>query len=131
MSTPEQVLRSEAIRRRLQGERRRDICRDLERSTRWFNKWWAVFQRDPHTDFSARSRAPLRVATTTAPEITSLVMTLRHRFEAAPYGLIGARAIQGELQELGIQPLPSEATIQRILAHQALTHPVGAATSVA
>ena len=131
MSIPEQALRGEAIRRRLKGERRKDICRDLERSTRWFNKWWTVFQRDPHTDFSDQSRAPRRRAAMTPPAVTSVVIALRHRFEAAPYGLIGARAIQGELRALGIQPLPSEATIQRILARQALTHPVGAATNAA
>jgi hypothetical protein len=130
MSTREQTLRNEAIRRRLKGDRRKDICRDLERSTRWFNKWWAVFQRDPHTDFCDRSRAPRRV-TRTAPEIIPLVVTLRHRFEAAPYGLIGTRAIQGQLREWHIRPLPSQTTIQRILARQALTHPVGSATTAA
>src|SRR5262245_37339699 len=36
MSASEQELRCEAIRRRLSGKRRKDICQDLERSTRWF-----------------------------------------------------------------------------------------------
>lgn len=131
MSTQEQALRREAIRRRLNGERRREICRDLERSTRWVNKWWAAFRRDPHTDFRDRSRAPVRVKATTPPELERVVVALRHRFEAAPCGLIGARAIQGQLGELNLQALPSEATIQRILARHALTHPVGAATDAA
>lgn len=131
MSMREQALRREAIRRRLNGERRRDICRDLERSTRWFNKWWAAFRNDPSTDFRDRSRAPLQVRATTTPAIAGLVVVLRHRFEASPYGLIGARAIQGRLAELGVTPVPSEATIQRILARHALTHPVGAATDTA
>lgn len=39
ISPNEQDLRREAIRRRLNGERRKDTCQDLERSTRWFNKW--------------------------------------------------------------------------------------------
>jgi hypothetical protein len=52
MNTNEQDLRREAIRRRLNGERRKDICRDLERSTQWFDKWWSIFDHDPHTDFS-------------------------------------------------------------------------------
>ena len=38
MTTNEQALRREAIRRRLQGERRSDICRDLNRATSWFDK---------------------------------------------------------------------------------------------
>jgi len=129
MSTREQALRREAIRRRLSGERRKEICHDLERSTRWFNKWWAVFQRDPYTEFCDRPRAPLHVVTTFPPEIDPLVVTLRHHLEASPYGLMGARAIQGKLRELKVHPLPSEATIQRILARQGLTHPVGTATA--
>jgi transposase-like protein len=59
MTTNEQDIRREAIRRRLQGERRCDICRDLNRATSWFDKWWAEFRRNPHTDFADRSRAPL------------------------------------------------------------------------
>jgi Homeodomain-like domain-containing protein len=43
MNTNEQALRREAIRRRLSGEQRRDICQDLGRSTRWFYKWWSEF----------------------------------------------------------------------------------------
>src|SRR5919108_200296 len=39
MSTREQTLRREAIRRRLNGEHRRDICRDLERSTHLLRAW--------------------------------------------------------------------------------------------
>lgn len=38
MSASEQEQRCEAIRRCLNGERRKDICQDLERSTRWFDK---------------------------------------------------------------------------------------------
>lgn len=128
MSTTEQELRREAIRRRLAGERRREICGDLERSARWFDKWWAVFQRDPHTDFRAQSRAPLTVPSATSPQIEQMVVTLRQRFEAAELGLIGARAIQGQLSAWHVTPLPSEATIQRILARHGLTHPLGAAT---
>jgi hypothetical protein len=70
MNTNEQDLRREAIRRRLNGERRKDICRDLERSTQWFDKWWSIFDHDPHTDFSDRSRAPV------APHLTVVTLPL-------------------------------------------------------
>ena len=56
--TTEQDMRREAIRRHLLGEKPRDICRDLGRSPRWFDKWWAEYHRNPHTDFADRSRAP-------------------------------------------------------------------------
>ncbi len=45
--TTEQGVRREAIRRHLQGEKPRDICRDLGRSLSWFDKWWAEYQQHP------------------------------------------------------------------------------------
>lgn len=131
MSTSEQELRREAIRRRLNGERRRDICQDLERSTRWFDKWWAEFKSDPQTDFADRSRAPLTVSSMATPALERLVIQVRQAFESANHGLIGARAIWGKLIELKVKPLPSVATIQRILARHGLTPPVGVATETA
>lgn len=131
MSASEQELRREAIRRRLHGERRKDICQDLERSLRWFDKWWSEFRSDPQTDFVDRSRAPLTVSSITTPELERLVIELRRAFESANHGLIGKRAIWGKLIELKVKPLPSEATIQRILARHELTHPLGAATEAA
>jgi transposase-like protein len=56
--TSEQLLRLEAIRRRLQGERRLDICSDLNRSESWFDKWWKEYRHYPKTDFADRSRVP-------------------------------------------------------------------------
>jgi hypothetical protein len=131
MNTSEQALRREAIRRRLSGEQRRDICQDLGRSTRWFDKWWSEFRSDPHTDLADHSRAPLTVWSIATPALEQLVIALRQAFESANHGLIGARAIWGKLIELKVKPLPSEATIQRILARHELTHPVGAATETA
>jgi hypothetical protein len=111
MNTTEQELRCEAIRRRLIRERRKDICQDLERSTRWFDKWWAEFRSDPHNEFADHSRAPLTDSSVVTPELERLVVELRRAFESANHGLIGARAIWGKLIELKVKPLPSEATI--------------------
>lgn len=129
--TTEQVLRREAIRRRLQGEQRCDICRDLERSTSWFDNWWAEYRSDPQTDFADHSRAPHTSPHRTRASVEQAVVTARQTLEAAKtpdtkYGLIGAQAVQGHLEHLGIKPLPSAPTIQRILARHHLTHPIGA-----
>lgn len=122
MSTREQQLRMEAIRRRLNGERRRDICRDLGRSTRWFDKWWAEFRRNPRSDLSDRSRAPICHSRGTTPEFERMVTTVRQAFEAGSHGLIGPRAIREKLMDLNVSPVPSETTIQRILTRHQLTH---------
>src|ERR1043165_4462722 len=120
MNTKEQALRREAIRRPLQGERRRDICRDLNRATSWFDKWWARYRQDPHTDFADRSRAPHHSPQQMPAPVVAAVLAVRQLLEAAAtpttrYGTIGARAIWAHLKELQLSPLPSERTIQRIL----------------
>jgi transposase-like protein len=136
MTTTEQALRREAIRRRVQSECRCDICRALGRSPRWFDKWWAEYQRDPYTDFRDHSRAPHTSPQQLPDAVARAVVEVRHRLAAAAtpatrYGLIGPQAIQGRLQELHIRPLPSVPTIQRILQQNGLTHPVGAGQATA
>lgn len=122
MRLTEQELRREAIRRRLNGEPRIVICRDLGRSPRWFDKWWSVFKGDPLIDFADHSRAPLRRPSKTPAETEALIVQLRKLMESADYGLIGARAIWWQLAELKVNPPPSQRTIQRILARHSLTH---------
>ena len=123
----EQDLRYEAIGRRLQGEPRLDICHDLNRSTAWFDKWWALYRLNPKTDFADRSRAPHSSPHQTSSAVEQAIIGSRRILEAGRttqtrYGFIGHRAIQTELQRIGIKPLPSLATIQRILSRHHLTH---------
>jgi hypothetical protein len=129
--TIEQALRQEAIRRRLEGERRCDICDDLQRSLRWFSKWWAEYQCNPQMDFSERSRAPHRSATQLPEPIELAIVNVRLTLEAADCGLIGRQAIQHELAWLQVKPLPSLTAIQRVLAEHGLTHARGDSTDIA
>ncbi len=134
--TTEQDLRREAIRRRLQGDRPQDICRDLDRSPRWLDKWWAEYRHNPHTDLVDGSRAPHTSPQQTPECVEQAIVIARRTLEAAQtpetkYGLIGAHAIHAHLESLGIQPLPSDSTIQRILARHELTHPIGAGKDTA
>ena len=124
--TPEQLLRREAVRRRVGGEKRSAICDDLGCSPSWFDKWWAEYQANPQTDFADRSRRPHSSATQTPDAIAHAVISARQTLEAAAtpetrYGLIGPRAIQTHLDGLGIEQ-PSESTIQRLLHAAGLTH---------
>ena len=126
----ERDLRREAIRRHLGGEKPRTICETLKRSTRWFDKWWAEYRRNPRTDFTDRSRAPKTCASQTPAKVAQAVVSIRQALELAAtpetqYGLIGPRAIQRQLEGLHIEA-PSLATIQRILQAHGLTHPIGA-----
>ena len=112
MNTNEQVLRREAIRRRLQGERRRDICRDLNRATSWFDKWWAHYRQNPATDFADRSRAPHHSPQQMPAHVVAAVVAVRQLLEAAAtpstrYGLIGARAIWAISRSCSSLPCPA------------------------
>jgi len=133
---PEQALRQEAIRRRLLGESRSMICHALGRSPRWFDKWWREYQDIPLSDLANHSRAPLLSPQATSAGVEDAILQIRHTLEAAAtpetkYGLIGAATIQGELERLHIRPVPSQPTIQRILARHGVTHPVGAGSALA
>lgn len=128
--TNEKAIRVEAIRRRLQGERRVDICRSLERSPGWFSKWWRAYQADPQIELADRSRAPHASPHQLSAPVVQAIVTARRTLEAGQtpetrYGLIGQRAVQGRLRELRVQPLPSLASIQRVLQAAGLTHPLG------
>src|SRR5262249_58016612 len=106
-------------------------CQPDHRSPRRLNKWAREFQRPPDTDFTDHSRAPLRSPRRLTPEVEQVIVATRQALEAGAtpatrYGLLGAPAIWGQLQRLQVEPLPSAATIQRVLAHRGLTHPVGA-----
>src|SRR2546426_3637152 len=132
-TTTEQALRREAIRRRLQGEGRSDICRDLNRSRRWFSTWWAEYRRHPQSDLADHTCVPHTAPHQVPAHIRRAVVAVRQTRDAAAapatrYGLIGHRSVRGELARLGVKPLPSLATIQRILAAQGLTHPRGVAS---
>lgn len=134
--TTEQAVRREAIRRRLQGERRCDICADLNRSPTWFSKWWAAYRHNPRTDFADVSRAPHTSPQAIPQPVIAAVVLVRKALEAGNtvetrYGFIGAASIQTSLDRMGMTPLPSVPTIQRILATHDLTHPLGAGSDTA
>lgn len=138
MSTPtsEQVLRQEAIRRRLRGERRVDICRALGRATSWFDKWWAEYRRDPRSDLADRARTPTTSPTRIPAQVEQVIVSVRQWLEAGAsaetrYGLIGAPTIRTCLEGRVDEPLPSAPAIQRILARHGLTHPRGAGSDSA
>lgn len=126
----EQTRRRVGVQRVLQGDSPSTVCRDLDRSRPWLYKWWDDYQRNPNTDFSDHSRAPQTSPHQTSTEIERAIVAIRQAREAGdtpqtPFGLIGSPTIRFELKRLGFKELPSVSTIQRILAAQGLTHPLG------
>jgi transposase InsO family protein len=121
------MARQRAITLRLSGRPVKHICRALGRTEAWFHKWWRRYLElgaDGLYDLTRARHVVQRIS----PELERAVLSVRRRLQAhaAPatrYSLIGATAILAELKALGIRPLPSLRTIERVLQRNGLTAP--------
>jgi Homeodomain-like domain len=114
MAQAHEQRRQRAIDRSLAGDPIEDICRELACSKSWLYTWR---DRSLATDPSwsaARSRRPRTTPTNTPQRIAQVVVALRQTL--AQHGKdCGAAAIQQALAQQGIEPVPSQRTIYRIL----------------
>ncbi len=120
--------RHRAIQLRLAGKSIPEICNSLRRSQRWFGKWWHRYLESGPDGLFDYTHAAHQVAGRMPPELERTIVTIRRRLEArlhpgARYQLVGASSILAELRSLGVQPLPSERTIERVLQRQGITLP--------
>jgi putative transposase len=113
--------RASAVQRYLAGEDPASICASLGKTTRWLYKWVARHISDDPTWFEDRSRRPLTNPFRTLAEIEKIVEMVR--LNLYNKGLFcGNQAIQWEMIDMEVQPLPSLSTIGRILRRRELTH---------
>jgi transposase InsO family protein len=110
-----------AVQRFLTGEKPAAICASLGRSRAWLYKWVQRFRPEDPAWCQAQSRQPYGHSRRTSAEVEELVKLVRLRLYNT--GLFcGAQAIQWELDDLGVRPLPSVRSINRILSRHGLTH---------
>ena len=124
----ELTARQRAIHRRLAGQPVQYICSVLGRGKAWFCKWWGRYLQAGPEGLYDRTRANHHVAQRIPPELERAILSVRRRLQAhacpaTRYRLIGATAIRAELKALGVQPLPCERTIERVLQRNGLTAP--------
>lgn len=117
----EEKQRILAVRRFLAGEKPESICSSLGRSRPWLYKW--VRRHSDHDDawFSSLSKRPANIANRTPAEIEEIVKLVRLNLYNQDL-FCGAQAILWELEDLGVTPLPSLSTVNRILKRNGLTH---------
>ena len=123
----ELAARHRAITLRVQGRPVKAICAAVGRSEVWFHKWWGRYLQSGPEGLYDLTRARL-VVQRISPELERTILSIRRRLQAhaAPasrYSLTGATAILAELKTLGVRPLPSERTIERVLQRNGLTAP--------
>jgi putative transposase len=120
--------RYRAIALRLAGRPVNAICAAVGRSKFWFHKWWGRYLQAGPPGLYDLTRANHHVAQRIPPELERAILSIRRRLQAPAtpatrYCLTGATTIRAELKALGIRPLPSERTIERVLQRNGLTAP--------
>jgi transposase-like protein len=114
MAKAQAQRRQQAIERYLAGDRIEDICRELACSKSWLYKWRDRYQATEPSWSEEQSRSPRTTPTKTPQHIAQVVAALHHTLAHHGKGC-GAAAIQQALAQQGIEPVPSQRTIYRIL----------------
>jgi IS30 family transposase len=114
-------LRQRAIALYLQGWKKSEIARNMQRSRRWVHRWIGRYDPDtPTVSLQNHSRAPKQMDGVYWERIKKMVLQSREERERGKrakyqYALVSAQAIYYELRELHVSPLPSPRTIHRWL----------------
>lgn len=117
----ERQVRRSAIRRRLRHEQPSAIAATLQRSRQWLNKWWQRFLHQGWAGLKSQSRRPAHLRSVYDAEVRHWIAQARRILQRARVGLIGPEAVQLKLRQWRMRPLPSRATIGRVLREQGLT----------
>jgi putative transposase len=121
MSKNSKHRRKLTVKRFLKGESPSAICTSLGQSRFWLYKWIKRFDPNDPSWCQDRSRRPFSNPHRTPLEIEEIVKMIRLNLYNNDL-FCGAQAISWEMEDLGISPMPSERTINRILSRNDLTH---------
>jgi len=113
MATVHEQRRQRAIDRYLAGDPIEDICRELAGAKSWLYQWRDRYLATAPSWSAARSRHPRTTPTKTPQRTAQVVVALRQTL--AQQGKGCGAAIQQALAQQGIEPVPSQRTIYRIL----------------
>jgi putative transposase len=110
-----------AVQRYLAGENSQSICASLGKTKPWLYKWVSRHTPDDPAWCDDQSRRPLSSPYRTPAEIEKIVEMVRlNLYNKGVF--CGNQAIQWEMNDMEIQPIPSLSTIGRILRRRELTH---------
>jgi hypothetical protein len=113
--------RALAVQRYLDGESPQRICASLGKTKPWLYKWVSRYTPKDPAWCDDQSRRPLFSPYRTSAEIERIVEMVR--LSLYNKGLFcGKQAIQWEMIDMEVQPLPSLSTIGRILNRRDLTY---------
>ena len=105
-------LRPQAIALHLQGWKKSQIARKVQRTRAWVTRWISRYHsNEPTTSLQDHSRAPKHRSRAYPERIKRMVLQMRVERECGrrakyQYELVGAQAIYYELRDLHVAPLP-------------------------
>jgi transposase len=105
-----------------------NVARRLERSVPWVYKWQARFECEGWAGLHSLSRAPKHCPKQLPEAVRQNICQARSELEAEAAeqeGLryIGSGAVRARLEDKAVCPLPSTASIERVLHDAEMTHP--------
>lgn len=105
-----------------------EVGQQLNRSVSWVYKWQSQFEAEGWTGLQSRSRAPKHSPNQLTTSVRQNIRQARSELEAEAadgQGLqyIGAPAVQARLDEKRMSPLPSTASIERVLHAAGMSRP--------
>ena len=105
-----------------------EIAPQLGRSVAWVYKWHGRFKAAGWAGLRSQSRAPKHCPKKLPADVRQCICRARSELEAEAAekdGLryIGSRAVRTKLKGKRVQPLPSTASIERVLHAAGMTHP--------
>lgn len=110
-----------AVMRFLNSEKSSSICISLGRSRSWLYKWVNRYVIGDRSWCESHSRRPLNNPKRISLEVEEIVKMVRLNLYNKDL-FCGAQAIQWEMDDLNVNPLPSISTINRILSRNGLTY---------
>jgi putative transposase len=113
--------RALAVQRHLAGESPQSICASLGKTKPWLYKWRSRYTPKDPAWCEDQSRRPLSSPLRTPAEIERIVKMVRLSLYNKGH-FCGKQAIQWEMTDMEVQPLPSLSTIGRILRRRDLTY---------
>lgn len=112
--------RAIAVQRFLDGEKSQTICATLGKTTPWLYKWIKRYDPDNPSWCESQPRQPHNNPRRTPEEIEEIIEMVRLSLYNKG-AFCGDQAIRWEMEDLGVSPLPSLRTINRILYRRGLT----------
>lgn len=105
-----------------------EIAQQLKQSIPWVYKWHGRFEAQDWAGLRSQSRAPQHCPKRLSEDIRQSICRARSELEAEAaekegVRYIGSGAVRARLKKKGIAPLPSTASIERVLHNAGMTRP--------